>query len=244
MPFVLKEIVYMEYCGKVVSSRSKYAPPGGHRCYRQVAHEGNCHETPYLAHLSSVEPSVARKIGRDAVMTTGAAWASEDAGPNRIRRWVMLYSDDELRGLGIHMADLKPGIQAKLRDKAATYEDCMRVAQKLTALVYGMPNAPTPPDDIRAYLQVVTGDPITENSTTCLVCLDLLDFRLFKEARRGRAEIETAHRNPRKHTLENVGFAHRPCNIAQGDKTLEDFYAWIASILAKVKAAGSSRPLK
>lgn len=54
-------------------------------------------------------------------MTTGAAWKSKDAGPNRILRWVMTKSDETLRYYGINMDDLKPGIVAKLREKAADY---------------------------------------------------------------------------------------------------------------------------
>ncbi|MGI5869915.1 MAG: hypothetical protein ACOX9C_10795, partial [Kiritimatiellia bacterium] len=46
-------------------------------------------------------PKVAKKIERDAIMTTGASWKSKDAGPNRIRRWVMLLDDDALRRIGL-----------------------------------------------------------------------------------------------------------------------------------------------
>jgi hypothetical protein len=96
-----------------------------------------------------------------------------------------------------------------------------------------MTNAPNAPKEIRAYLEAIFG-PISANTTTCLVCRNPLDFRLFAEARRGKAEIETSHSNPRLHTPDNVGFAHRACNIAQGNKTLEEFYAWISGILERV----------
>lgn len=43
-------------------------------------------EFPFLAHLAKTHPAVAKKIIRDSVMTTGAAWKSEEAGPNRILR--------------------------------------------------------------------------------------------------------------------------------------------------------------
>jgi hypothetical protein len=145
----------------------------------------------------------------------------------------MLLSDKELLQIGLDMTKLKPIIVSKLRDKAATYDDCMAVAKKLTALTYGMNSAPTPPDDTRRYLEDIFG-PINAESTTCLVCRERLDFELFKEARRGKAEIETSHSNPRLHTPENIGFAHRACNIAQGNKTLEEFYAWIVGILERV----------
>ena len=52
-------------------------------------------------------------------MTTGAAWKSANAGPNRIPRWVMLLPDAELRKIKIDMAQFKPQVVAKLREKAA-----------------------------------------------------------------------------------------------------------------------------
>lgn len=108
----------------------------------------------------------------------------------------------------------------------------MAVAQKLTALVYGMDNAPAPPPDIMVYLEQIVGRTAT---TRCQVCLLPLDFRQFAAARRGKAELETAHANPRLHTPANVGFAHRECNIAQGNRSLEEFYGWIADILHRVR---------
>jgi len=42
-------------------------------------------------------------------------------------------------------------------------------------------------------------------------------------------------RDAREHNAENVGFAHRECNIAQGAKTLPEFYRWIAEILERVQ---------
>lgn len=225
----------MHYCGKIVPSRSKYSAADLHRCFGRARHSGACDEFPYLRHLGQVAPAVAMKIIRDSTMTTGAPWKSEDAGPNRIRRWAMLLSDEELLLLGVHMAKLKAHVRAKLREKAATYDACMAVAQKLTALVYGMENAPTPPPDTRTYLEELFGD-IDTGTTNCLICLAPLDFALFAAARRGKAEIETAHSNARLHTPDNVGFAHRACNIAQGDKTLEEFYTWIGGILRRGRA--------
>lgn len=93
MPLVL--------CRKQMKSRSKYAPEGGHRCHLPQGHDGKCKEYPYLDHLSREAPKVAKKIERDAIMTTGASWKSKDAGPNRIRRWVMLLDDDALRRIGL-----------------------------------------------------------------------------------------------------------------------------------------------
>lgn len=146
----------------------------------------------------------------------------------------MLHSDDELRQLGIDMSGLKPQVVAKLREKAADYSSCMAVAQKLTSLAYGMPNCPTPSDDISDALKQL-GFTIAQGATRCVVCLELLDFGLFVAARRGKAEIETSHSNPRLHSADNVGFAHRACNIAQGNKSLDEFYSWIESILRRAR---------
>jgi len=224
----------MEYCGKPIASRSKYSTTNLRRCFKPKKHSGKCDEFPYLSHLSEVEPKVAGKIVRDSIMTTGASWKSEDAGPNRIMRWVMLKSDRELLSLGINMSALKPQVVAKLREKAADYSSCMAVAQKLTFLVYSMRNAPTPPTEIATYIENTVG-PIVTNSTCCLVCLEPLDFNLFSAARRGKAELETSHSNPRLHTSSNVGFAHRACNIAQGNKNLDEFYDWIEAILRRAR---------
>jgi hypothetical protein len=97
-----------------------------------------------------------------------------------------------------------------------------------------MANAPAPPPEVQHELAVL-GVPIVQGTTCCIVCRDLLDFGLFAEARRGKAAIETSHSNPRLHTPENVGFAHRACNIAQGNKAVEEFYDWIAGILRRAR---------
>jgi hypothetical protein len=146
----------------------------------------------------------------------------------------MLLSDSELLKYGIRMEKLKPQVVAKLREKAAPYDKCIEVAKKLTWLSYQMSDAPTPSSDTKFYLEAHFGT-MVDNSTTCLVCRAPLSFRLFEKATRGRAEIETGHRNPRLHNAENVGFAHRECNIAQGSKTLPEFYRWIKEILERAK---------
>jgi hypothetical protein len=167
-------------------------------------------------------------------MTTGAAWKSKEAGPNRILRWVMLLDDDALEEYGIAMKSFKPQVVAKLREKAASYEACMSVAKKLTWLVYQMPDAPRIEKETNEYLEAHFG-PMHPSTTTCMVCRSPLSFELFARATRGKAEIETGHMNPRLHDPDNVGFAHRECNIAQGSKTLEEFYEWISSILVRVR---------
>lgn len=224
----------MEFCLQEIPTRSKYGKIQSHLCQREKGHPGAHDEFPFLRELLITHPSVANKIKRDATMTTGAAWKSEDAGPNRILRWTMLLSNEELLHFGIRMETLKSQVVAKLREKAATYDACMKVAKKLTWLTYQMPDAPTPSPDTANYLITIFG-PMIPNSTVCLVCRTPLSFTLFSRAARGKADIETAHSNPRLHDAENVGFAHRECNIAQGSKTLAEFYAWIEEILARVK---------
>lgn len=223
-----------EYCKKPLRDRAntKYDPPGLHLCFCEKGHFGNCREFPYLDHLRAVAPRVADKIIRDSTKTTGASWKSEDAGPNRISRWTMLLSDEQLLALGINMAALKPWVIAKLREKSATYDDCMSAAQYLTWCAYGMEHAPEPDTYAKRYLESIFGQTV-RGSTKCLICRASLSFELFHSARRGRAEIETAHAEPRSHRAGNVGFAHRDCNIAQGDKSLDGFYDWIEGILER-----------
>lgn len=225
----------MKLCKKDLPVRSKYKEIAEKKCYREHAHQGKCEEFPYLSDLVENHPRVANKIKRDATKTTGAAWKSEDAGPNRIDRWVMLQNDEVLLNFGINMKILKPTVVSKLREKAATYDDCMNVAAKLTWLAYQMVDAPECPQEIKIYLESRFGS-MSLGSTTCIVCREPLSFSLFENAQRGKAEIETAHSNPRHHNQENVGFAHRECNIAQGNKTLNEFYEWIAGILKRASA--------
>ncbi len=226
----------LEYCGKPLPTRSRFVVDK--RCFDLVRHSGRCSDFPYLRHLDEVAKNVGTKIKRDSTMTTGAAWLSADAGFNRVQRWAMLLSDREILRLArVDMSKLSVGVQRKLREKAATYEDCIRVAQGLTWLANGMENAPGPPNGIKDYLETLFG-PIEPNSTTCVICRTPLSFDLFHLARRGRAEIESAHKNPRIHTPENVGFAHRFCNIAQGDLTLDEFYKWMLMVLRRVGRIG------
>ena len=221
-------------CHKPIKGRSRFEALIERRCFREAGHEGTCAEFPYLSHLASGFPRVEAKIKRDATKTTGAAWKSDDAGPNRIDRWSMLLPDEVLkREFKIDMASMKPGVQAKLREKAATYDQCMEVAASLAWSTYQMKNAPVAPTDIKTYLEGRFGK-FVDSRTACIVCRGTLDFEDFARAQRGRAHIETAHANPRSHSAENVGFAHRECNIAQGGQTLKEFYDWIREILKRV----------
>jgi hypothetical protein len=144
----------------------------------------------------------------------------------------MLLSDAELIALKINIDKLSPIVVAKLRDKAASYDECIEAAMKLAWLAYGMSDAPTIDSATKAYLEFFLG-PIIPGSTSCLICKSPIDFKQFHAARRGKAEIETAHAQPRSHNAANIGFAHRDCNIAQGDKSLDGFYDWIHGVLVR-----------
>lgn len=224
----------IELCLKPLNSRSKYAKIQSRLCQCKKGHNSFCDEFPFLREFKVSHPLVAKKIERDATMTTGASWKSQDAGPNRIWRWVMLLSDEELLEFGINMKELKPQVVGKLREKAASYQDCIEVAKKLTWLAYQMLDAPQPSAENTTYLQAHF-EHIVSGSTTCIVCRKPLSFNLFAEAKRGKAEIETGHINPRSHKSHNVGFVHRECNIAQGQRTLQEFYSWIREILDRAE---------
>lgn len=226
-----------QLCNKVLPSRSRYNEMQGRYCQREAGHEGRCDEFHYLGDLAKNHRAVATKIVRDATMTTGAAWKSDEAGPNRILRWVMLLSDAELKEFGINMAGLKPQVVAKLREKAASYEDCMASAKMLAWQAYQMSDAPEPSADVKAYLEEYFG-PMQKSSTLCLICKAPISFDLFSLAQRGKAELETGHSSPRQHNPDNIGFAHRVCNIAQGARTLDEFYDWMEEVLARVRAEG------
>ena len=93
---MISKLEEMKYCEKKIEGRSKYKDIQGKKCHLPDGHIGKCQEFPFLNHLRTNFKRIADKIKRDATMTTGAAWKSEDAGPNRILRWVMLESDETL----------------------------------------------------------------------------------------------------------------------------------------------------
>ena len=217
------------FCRKIIQSRSKFSKLAERRCHKLCDHKDKCEEFPFLRHLKKEKPKIANKIVRDSMMTTGAAWKSDEAGPNRILRWVMLETDENLLEFDIDMKKLQPQVVDKLREKAADYDSCVKVAMALTFQIYQMNDALSIPPDIKKYLERMFGK-YNSNSTNCVICLLPLCFKDFDKAQRGKAVIETCHKNPRYHTPENVGFGHRECNIAQGGKTLSQFYEWISGI--------------
>jgi len=99
-------------CSHALPVRGKYKDISEKRCYKEQGHTGACEEFHYLSHLSQFHKRVADKIKRDATKTTGAAWSSEEAGPNRIDRWVMLQPDEVLLRYGLDMSILKQTVVA------------------------------------------------------------------------------------------------------------------------------------
>lgn len=96
----------LRLCLRVLPSRSTFKEIQPRLCQKLEGHLDAHHEFPYLDGFYHLYPSVAKKIIRDATMTTGAAWKSPEAGPNRALRWIMLLPDEELRHFGIHMNKL------------------------------------------------------------------------------------------------------------------------------------------
>jgi hypothetical protein len=145
----------MKLCQKPIAGRSKFEQYKKGCCSKAAGHIGPCEEFPYLSHMNQAAPRVAAKIVRDSTKTTGAAWKSAVAGPNRMDRWGMLpsLSDKVLKeNFNIDLVAMGPSVQSKLREKAATYEDCMAVAAKLTWAAYQMKNAPEASSEIARYL--------------------------------------------------------------------------------------------
>lgn len=215
------------FCGKPISSKSKFAKFTNHKCWNLKDHLGKCNEWHFLKNLKTQHSKIAEKIKRDSIHTTGASWSGKNAGPNRILRWVVQLSDEQLDELGFRFTSLSPSLQKKLRDKSADYDTCMCVARKLTHIFYGTQGVYCPPD-IQNSLELEFGS-ILPNQ--CVICGKAIQLDEFHDAIRGRAAIETSHLNPRFHSAENVGFAHRKCNIAQGEMTKCEFLNWISLIL-------------
>lgn len=191
-------------------------------CLREAGHKGRCTDMPFLVHLTAspnkLHRAVAEKIGRDALNTRGAAWPANQKGVqkrrNRQPRWT-----------------LKPGDQL-FPKHAADYQTCLLVAQILALHVHEMQEAPPYPPDAVKFLP----RPPKHGTYLCPVCRVPINFKDFGRAAQSKAVLETAHLDPtmeRIHTPGNVRLAHRVCNIAQGDRSIEDFTSWIRGILER-----------
>lgn len=52
----------MNFCNKIIASKSQYAEIADHKCHCIKGHTGKCNEFPFLEHLKATAPSVANKI--------------------------------------------------------------------------------------------------------------------------------------------------------------------------------------
>lgn len=231
---------YPGLCRNVISARSRSWPPpvGGFRCSKLHGHDGRCSERHFLDHLKGLgglHKKIAAKIERDSFNTTGAAWNTGVAGPNRMPRHVANLPRDALnRAL---VANNYPTLDMlrnpeKITDKGASRDECLRVAIQLTREAYAMENAPEMPQELVDYFASISFRRTHEGR--CLICHAPIDYNQFAEARVGTSTIQTVHSDPRVHTPGNASFGHKQCNVAQGDRTLEEYYDWMEEVLRSV----------
>ena len=95
-----------------------------------------------------------------------------------------------------------------------------------------MMGAPVCPPEIERLLDKKP----TQNNAKCPICNRPLNINDFGKAKWGKALIEMCHVLPLSehkvmHNYENMSWAHRECNIAQGEKSIPEFLVWISDIL-------------
>jgi len=133
--------------------------------------------------------------------------------------------------------------------------DALRVAKKLTSLMLLSNRAPTMTATLKTLLlcdqtakcvaymghegacitQPTSG--LYSHPTMCWICgrtLNIEDFR--RDARKEADALQLGHRTPlsrgyRQHTAKNVGWVHRSCNTIQGERTLDEVYRDMVTIL-------------
>jgi len=207
-------------CNKISRKSAK-----NFECKLAQGHLGICNPFPFLAALKNSNPKVAKKIEQDAYHTRGN---KTKPFKNRSFRWDNAISNQQ----ALTMKTLQnQGIPKK---EYATQEDCFKVAQKLTRLVYEMGNAPDCPDEIKLYLDQIPNK--QNNPCVCPLCKEKLNIQDFNNSLWGQAVIELWHIKPLnentfEHNVDNIAWGHRACNIAQNDKTLDDTLDWFEKIL-------------
>lgn len=211
----------MEYCNKTIRPDSQ----ARFKCKKEKRHSDKCESTPFLNHLKTFSNGkfrkVAEKIEQDAYHTRGN---KTRPFKNRSFRW-----DTPVENPEQHKNEKNLGIPKK---EYAAQEECFKVAQKLTRLIYEMAGAPKCPPEITKLLDK---KPIC-NSAKCPICNGSLDINDFRKAKWGKALIEMCHVQPLSehkvmHNYKNMSWAHRECNIAQGEKSIPTFLKWISGIL-------------
>ncbi len=208
------------YCNKIKRKSAK-----NFECKLANGHTGKCNSFPFLAHLKTTNSKIAKKIEQDAYHTRGN---KTKPFKNRSFRWDNPISNNQASTM---KTQKNKGIPKK---EYATQEECFKVAQKLTRLVYEMENAPECPDEIKPYLDQVPDK--VNNPCICPLCKEKLDIHSFGESQWGQAVIELWHTKPLnettfEHNANNIAWGHRACNIAQNDKTLSETLDWFEEIL-------------
>ncbi|MCH2428938.1 MAG: hypothetical protein MK168_06400, partial [Candidatus Thalassarchaeum sp.] len=123
-------------CWKKLPDRNSSWPaiPGGRHCHKLPGHSGSCGEFGFLNNLKSIDNKIANKVKRVSWNTTGAAWKTKKAGPNRMPRYVAALPIEEfekaLKEKGFNLNELST--PEKIIEKGATYAQCINVAIKLT----------------------------------------------------------------------------------------------------------------
>ena len=51
----------MNFCNKIIASKSQYAEIADHKCHCIKGHTGKCNEFPFLEHLKATAPSVCKQ---------------------------------------------------------------------------------------------------------------------------------------------------------------------------------------
>ena len=196
-------------------------------CTNAASHAGRCSDLPFLAHLRAAFPKVAEKIERDSFQTRGASWGRDTEGHqarrNRQPRWT-----------------LGPG-DSFYPKHHQTYAVCLNVAEELTIQAYEMRGAPACPPEIHRLLPRIPG----RNGGLCPICRLPLEFTDFEAATRSLAAIDTDHLDPsmvRRHVPGNVAFVHHICNTTKGDRSIEEFIAWVTGVLNRFGIDTSSAP--
>lgn len=188
------------------------------RCRLEEGHTGRCTDVPFLSALNRSHPRVADKIVRDSFNTRGASWGKTADGTqarrNRQPRWT-----------------LEPG-HVFYPAHHQEYPVCLVIAAELALQAYQMYGAPQCPDEAVQYLPRKP----TPNSAVCPICAMPLEFSEFDLAQQSKAAIDTDHLNPRlehRHVPGNVVFVHHLCNTTKGDRSVEEFEAWMLGVLTR-----------
>jgi hypothetical protein len=180
-----------------------------------------------LRNSSEAGTKAANKIERDAMLTKGISWEtvsqssdSTKKRPNRCLRWEF---PAEHKDHDIFYAD---------------YDTCFEVAKSLAVIAYCMEGAPPPDDEAKSWLPGLEDQ--MDNKYRCPICLEVIPFDSFLKAKRSKAEVDTAHYpHPQvsalrgKHDANNVAFVHHSCNVAQGNRTAEQFLDWMIQCVKK-----------